>query len=299
MERCTLSVIEEMTASSFINALRRFMALRGPVKCLYSDCGTNFIGAHNVLNAALKEMDKTLVNRYLTDNGLAWNFNVPRASHMGGVWERMIGVCRRILDAVLRETNVGLPLTHELLTTFLAEVCAIIVNSRPLVPVSTDPEAPEILTPATILTMKTTPLYAPPGDYTQTTNTFGCQWRRVQHLAETFWSRWRREFLPTLQPHTRWHSKKRDLRIGDVVLLNIDAHRNDWPYGCVIWTLPSSDGRVHKARIKTAKNGDTQIYSRPVTELILLLPAEVLSLNYLQLYCFHMGNSTAVVTLDG
>ena len=266
-----IEVIEEMTASSFINALRRFMALRGPVKCLYSDCGTNFIGAHNVLNAALKEMDKTLVNRYLTDNGLAWKFNVPRASHMGGVWERMIGVCRRILDAVLRETKV--PLTHELLTTFLAEVCAI-VNSRPLVPVSTDPEAPEILTPATILTMKTTPLYAPPGDYTQTTNTFGRQWRRVQHLAETFWSRWRREFLPTLQPRTRWHSKKRDLRVGDVVLLNIDAHRNDWPYGRVISTLPSSDGRVRKARIKTAKNGDTQIYSRPVTELILLLPAE-------------------------
>lgn len=56
---------------------------------------------------------------------------------MGGVWERMIGVVRRILDSML---------THDVLTTFTAEVSAM-VNSRPLVPVSSDPENPTVLSP--------------------------------------------------------------------------------------------------------------------------------------------------------
>ena len=42
-----LEIIEKMSTSSFLNALRRFMAIRGPVQCLYSDCGSNFVGARN------------------------------------------------------------------------------------------------------------------------------------------------------------------------------------------------------------------------------------------------------------
>lgn len=37
-----IEVIEEMSFSSFINALRRFFAIRGPAKQLRSDRGTNF-----------------------------------------------------------------------------------------------------------------------------------------------------------------------------------------------------------------------------------------------------------------
>lgn len=43
---------------------------------------------------------------------------------------------------------------NDVLNTFMAEVAAII-NSRPLVPVSTDPDFPLILTPAVLLTQKT------------------------------------------------------------------------------------------------------------------------------------------------
>lgn len=70
----------------------------------------------------------------------------PHASHMGGSWERLIGVARHILDAMLlnsRETC----LTNEVLSTFMVEMMAI-MNARPLVSVSTDPEMPTVLTPA-------------------------------------------------------------------------------------------------------------------------------------------------------
>lgn len=63
----------------------------------------------------------------------------------------MIGVARRILDSLLLDVK---RLTHEVLTTLMAKVMSV-MNSRPLVPVSPDPELPMSLTPATLLTMKT------------------------------------------------------------------------------------------------------------------------------------------------
>ena len=38
-----------MESDSFINALRRFLAVRGPVRQIRSDCGRNIIGARNEL----------------------------------------------------------------------------------------------------------------------------------------------------------------------------------------------------------------------------------------------------------
>jgi hypothetical protein len=58
---------------------------------------------------------------------------------MGGAWERLIGVTRRILDAILYEAKHN-KLTHEVVCTFMAETTAII-NVRPLIPVSTDPDS--------------------------------------------------------------------------------------------------------------------------------------------------------------
>lgn len=128
-----IEIIESMDASSCINALRRLLALRGPAKQLHSDCGTNFIGACVELG-----MDKT-VQKYLGEQGCSWDFKPPYASHMGGSWECMIGIARRILDSMLMQHKTRL--THEVLSTLMAEVTAI-MNARPLLSVSTDPQQP-------------------------------------------------------------------------------------------------------------------------------------------------------------
>lgn len=71
---------------------------------------------------------------------------------MSGSWERMIGIARRILGAMLTDTKHG-KRTHEVLATIMAEVMAI-MNSRPLVPVSSDVETPFILSLQMLLTQK-------------------------------------------------------------------------------------------------------------------------------------------------
>lgn len=184
----------------------------------------------------------------------------------------MIGTARRILDSMLLQAGRS-KVTHEVLCTFMAEVTAII-NSRPLIPVSSDPEAPLILTPAMLLTQRSGTPPAPPADGSEA-SLLKHQWKRVQALAETFWARWRREYLSVLQARQKWHAKKPNLKEGDIVLLkDKHARRNEWSIGRVEKTFPSEDGLVRKSDIKVASHHPLKTYLRPVSDVVLLLEAE-------------------------
>ncbi|XP_051780659.1 uncharacterized protein LOC127527082 [Erpetoichthys calabaricus] len=258
-----------MDTGSCINALRRFFGIRGPAKQLRSDCGTNFIGASRELGF-VKDPEKHLsILRYLSGQGCTWDFNPPHVSHMGGAWERMIGMTRRILDSMFLQNRQS-HLTHEVLCTFLTEVSAIL-NARPLVPISSDPEMPFLLSPAMLLTQKTG-VSAPPGNFTRN-DLFKSQWRQVQAMANEFWTRWRREYLPTLQNRRKWAHPSRNLQIGDIVLLKENQlSRNEWPMGLITSVFPSSDGTIRKIEVKTASQGISKNFIRPITEVILIVP---------------------------
>ncbi|KAK3735149.1 hypothetical protein QZH41_000926 [Actinostola sp. cb2023] len=255
-----IEVIESMDTSCFINAMRRFLALRGPAIQLRSDRGSNFVGAFNELQ---KGQAVKAVHDYLATENCDWVFNPLHASHAGGVWERMIGVVRRILDSMLT-TVVAKHLIHEVLTTLMAEISAI-VNGRPLVLLSCDPTAPEVLTPSTILTLKPRTLKAAPGDFDSK------QWRQVQQLANQFWARWRREYIHTLQERQKWHYESPNLQVGDLVLLrDKEVARNCWPMPWITQVFKAADGKVRKVELMTATEGTQRVYTRPITEVVLL-----------------------------
>ena len=90
----------------------------------------NFIGERSELDDALKEMEQSKVENYLSSQGCQWIFNPPHALHFGGVWVRQIRTIRRVLNAMFLEPGSN-QLTHELLVTLMAEVSAI-VNARPI-----------------------------------------------------------------------------------------------------------------------------------------------------------------------
>lgn len=264
-----IEVVHEMSSSSFILALNRFTAIRGEVKIFRSDRGTNFVGAMDDLKMDVINVEDEKMRKHLHGSRAVWLFNPPKSSHMGGVWERMIGVARRILESMLANTKT---LTDEILATFMAEVSAII-NSRPLIPVSTDPEAPLILTPTMLLTQKTDYQFISDhfGNFTEQ-DMYREEWKRVQALSSLFWTRWRKEYLPLLQQRRKWTDVRRDLEEGDVVLLKDKTIcRNQWPLGIVVNAIKGSDKHVRKAEVRVISNGKPTVYTRPIAEMILLV----------------------------
>ena len=95
MELCLLAwltiyikVTFNLDADSFILGLRRLVVRRGNVRSVYSDIGSNFIGAERELKKAYSEMNADKIQSFMEGIGgdwIKWHKNPPFASHMGGV----------------------------------------------------------------------------------------------------------------------------------------------------------------------------------------------------------------------
>ena len=260
-----------MDTDSFILCLRRFIGRRGAVRTIRSDNGTNFIGAKLELQKAVKEMDVDKISNYLLNIGtdfISWKHNPPYASNFGGVWERLIRSARAILDGIM--LSHGHSLNDESFRTLLVEVEAI-MNSRPITTDGINDPDSLPLSPINLLTMKSMVIRPPPGVFQKEDLYCRRRWRRVQHLSNEFWSKWRREYLQILQIRSKWTSHQRNMKVGDVVIVKDDnASRNVWKLGVVTEVHPSNDGDVRSVSIR--QNGS--IYKRPVNKLVLLVGQE-------------------------
>ena len=188
-----LEVAQSMDTDSFLNSMRRFIARRGVPEVMRSDNGSNFVGGCKELREAISGWNKSQIHEFLLQRNVKWLFNPPSGSHFGGVWERCIRTVRKILVALMKEQ----PLDDEGLTTLMCEVESI-VNGRPITKSSDDPSDSEALTPSHLLLLRSGPRL-PPGVFRKEDGYSRRRWRQVQYLADVFWRRWIREYLPQLQ----------------------------------------------------------------------------------------------------
>ena len=270
-----LEVVHKLDTDSFLLALRRFTARRGPVRSIRSDNGTNFVGAQNQYLKALESMDEGKIRQFLLTKECDWESpnwerNPPISSHMGGVWERMIRSVRSILTSLIDEH--GSRLNDEALHTFLTEVEAV-VNSRPIaVETLSDPDI-EPLTPNHLLTMKMKVVMPPPGNFIKADLYCQKRWRSIQYLTNEFWKRWSREYLSSLQKRQKWTSENRNFTVNDIVLMKVqDLPRNKWLIARVIEVFPSKDGLVRSVKVRIAKTSSE--ITRSITKLVLLIAAK-------------------------
>ena len=233
-----IEVLDDMTTDAFLNVLRCFTAIRGPVHQLRSDQGSNLVGARNELAAAIKEMNVNKIASHLRDQDGEFLLNPPYSSHRGGVWERQIKTIRRILDHLLKDLAGRLDTSS--FRTFLYEAMAII-NRRPLsTQCLSDPLSPIPLTPNHLLTMKQRVYFPPPGCFTPEDIYARRRWRRVQHVVEQFWSRCRKEYLANLNTRQKWPRSKRNLKVGDIFIIQEEAPRAQWPLSFEVFKASES-----------------------------------------------------------
>ena len=274
-----IEMLEDMTTDALINALRCFLAIRGAVRHIRSDQGSNFVGAKNEMERALKEMNRERVATYLAERQCDFYMNAPGSSHAGGVWERQIRTVRSVLNSVLAH-SVG-RLDDASLRTFFYEAMSI-VNNRPLtVDRISDPTSLEPLTPNHLVTMKSSLPLPPPGNFVEEDLYAKKRWRRVQYLSEQFWNRWRKEYLANITLRQRWHTPRRNVQVGDIVIVKEEeVPRNEWKLAKVLEVHKDDDGLVRKTTIqigerRLGKGGERlskpSIVQRPIQKLVVLV----------------------------
>ena len=110
------------------------------------------------------------------------------------------------------------------------------------------------------------------------------RWRRVQHLADEFWTRWRKEVLLSLQQRNKWKEPRRNLAVNDVVIVkDVTLPRNCWQLARVSRVDIEKDGYVRKVQVVLGdrhlstdgkKIGPIKYLERPIHKLILLIPRD-------------------------
>lgn len=262
-----IEVVSNLTAESFIAALQRFISRRGMVVNMYSDNATNFVGANHEL-AELRilfedQAHQRKLNDFCTSKAIQWNFIPPRSPHFGGMWEAGVKSVKHHLKRVVGETK----LTFEEMATFLAQ-CEAILNSRPLIPVSEDPNDNEVLTPSHFLIGRSA-LCIPEPSYSEQKVGRLNHWQHIQLMKEHFWRRWSAEYLHYLQSRPKWNNDVIKIEIGAMVVLKDDnTPPHQWRIGRIVATHPGQDGVVRVVTVRTT----TGEYRRAVSK-VCFLPA--------------------------
>ena len=123
------------------------------------------------------------------------------------------------------------------------------------------------LTPNLLLRMQSTVNF-PPGLFSAGDGYMQRRWKQVQHIANNFWSRFKKEYLPLLNPRSKWQQQHRSLSPEDIVLvIDMSEPRNNWCLGRISEVFKSKDGLVRSAEVIIEGN---QRLKRPIHKLVLL-----------------------------
>ncbi|XP_060845770.1 uncharacterized protein LOC132925386 [Rhopalosiphum padi] len=173
-----LESVTALSTDAFLLTLDRFVARRGLPSSIYSDCGTNFVGAAKQLRRLINHPDQR--DRISGHLPCEWHFNPPGAPHFGGIWEAAV----KSAKSLLLRTMTSQIWTLEEFSTVLCRVEAAL-NSRPLVPVSSDPNDLECLTPGHFLIGR--PLLAiPESDVPDAQRSVQTRWKLIQQSFRSF-----------------------------------------------------------------------------------------------------------------
>ncbi|XP_046411950.1 uncharacterized protein LOC124175593 [Neodiprion fabricii] len=258
-----LDIASDYSTQAFTAALKRFISRRGLCTELYSDRGTNFVGA----NAELQKLIRAATSEHnsftkeLAQLGITWRFNPPAAPHFGGLWEAAVKSTKFHLRRVIGDAS----LTYEEMSTVLSQIEACL-NSRPLSALTDDPDDVSALTPGHFLIGA--PLNAlPESTLADTPTSRLSRWQQLTQMRDHFWTRWPREYIQSLIPRNKWLQAKDDMKKGRLCLIrNEITPPSKWPLGRIIETLPGNDGLIRVAVIKTA----TTTLTRPINKTVLL-----------------------------
>ncbi|XP_045447930.1 uncharacterized protein LOC123656267 isoform X1 [Melitaea cinxia] len=254
-----LELISDLTTETFLACLRRFISRRGVPNRIYCDNAKTFKGASNYLtelyNLLASKHNMDSVHHFCSDKLINFKFIPSYAPEFGGLWEAGVKSVKYHLKRV-----VGFAcLTFEELYTIITQIEAIL-NSRPLLPMSSDISDLTYLTPGHFLIGA--PLTSIPEPNLSDININRLKfWQICTKIKQEFWKLWSNDYLTQLQNRPKWKYNYDNLKEGDLVIVKqVNVPSLYWPMGRIVKTFPGSDHKVRVAEVKMA-NGRTYVRS--------------------------------------
>lgn len=247
-----LEVCPSLSTKTFMKALKNFIMKYRRPEIIYSDNGTNFVGANN----HFQSMDWEWIKKQEGVNMIQWKFNPPSASWWGGFWERLVRSMKDVMKRMLGKASVT---KEELLTTL--KTVEEVMNGRLLTYVSDDPDDLQPLTPSLFLNMNG-PAKFPEGELSQGER-LRVRLKCTETLKEELKNRFRREYLSQLI-FKRKGRPTRPLKVGEIVIVGSDNRKRiDWPLGRILELYSGKDQVCRVAKVQTRD----RILERPVQQL--------------------------------
>ena len=260
-----IEVVFSLSTGSFLKAFRRFLSSTGHVTHkMRSDNATCFVGAKNDIERVLHDLDKHIQDTsWMQKRMIQWEFGPPEASHHYGLHERQIRTIRKIMLGLpdLSHTN---PDDEDLQTLFKEAEC--MMNLRPLVK-SEDPCCFPPLTPMSLLTgyHPQVPVPVRPSDKRDVIRR---GYKFTQRIADLWWNRWLREYVPLLQSRQKWLKEETSFKEGDLILLADEASpRNHYPLAVITEAKLDPDQNV---RTIVARKADGTYRYRDIRKIALV-----------------------------
>ncbi|XP_054719216.1 uncharacterized protein LOC129228559 [Uloborus diversus] len=252
-----IKLVSDLTTDALIASLHRFFARLEIPSDIHSDNGTNFKGSAKYLKSLFNLCKSEPVSTFCSQKFIKWHFIPPYSPNFGGLWEASI----KLTKQHLYKSCKSVLLNFEELSTLLTQIEAII-NSRSIIPLSSDPSDLEALTPGHFLIgQPLTDLPSP--DASHKTISISSRWTLIQNVRKHFWDRWCKEYLNTLQPRPRWKTPHRDIQPGDLVLVREkNSSPLNWTVGRVQRVFPGPDNRIRVVAMRTSKGDVTRSISQ-------------------------------------
>lgn len=252
-----IELVTDLSSTTFLAALDRFVARRGRPRTIYSDNGTCFVGACNELARFLKS-NSNEISSQSSNSHINFKFSPAYSPHFNGLAEGSVKSVKYHLKRVLGLAN----LTYEEMNTVLVQIEGVL-NSRPLTPLSSDPSDLTALTPSHFLIGRPLTALPSPQDTDPAAIPSLSRYMRIQQLKAHFWKRYYIEYITELQKRQKWRKQGDQLRLGEMVLVKDDRlPPARWLLGRVDRLYPGSDGVTRVADVLTTSGTLRRAFNR-------------------------------------
>ncbi|CAB4022925.1 RNA-directed DNA polymerase from transposon X-element [Paramuricea clavata] len=224
--------------SFFLLALSRFARIRGWPEFIYSDPGSQLIGAERELKEAWEKIDRSELHKSGLQNGLTWQFGSSDSPWYQGAVESLVKADKRAIVFAVGKRRLTVP---EFLT--VCPEAANLLNERSIGTLPSLDSDLNVFTPNSRLLGRSTvnnPRGRQPFTYSQSPKT---RYSLVQTAVEDFWEKWIQLYALSLVVRRKWHVNTRNLRPGDVVMIaDKNVMRGEYHFGVVKEVFPDQDG---------------------------------------------------------